>query len=176
MHGLLFGMKGGIMRRSVASGLMIVLTTTLHIAAALALMSMMMVVVANIIGRIFFRSPVAGTLEIAGFAGVVVAAVAVAFAERAHRNVAVDVVVRSLAPRVRKILDTITYLLSLGAIGILLWAASKSAVEWLRTGERTLTLGIRLFPFGFIWAFGLFCLCALLLQHVIQCLMKRVRK
>ncbi len=161
------------MRRAIGSNLITALTAILHIVAAFALVSMMMVIVANIIGRIFFRSPVAGTLEIVGFAGVVVAAIAVVFTERGHGNVFVDVVVTRLPPRLQRIFRSITYLLSFGAACILFWAVLLSAVEWYKTGEATLMLGIRHFPFGFIWAGGLFCLCVLLFKHFIGTLARR---
>jgi len=164
------------MRLPVGSSLVTILTGASYIVAAVALMSMMMVVVANIIGRIFFSSPVTGTLEIAGFAGVVVASIAIVFAERGHRNVVVDIIMIRLPLWLQRIFKSITYLLSFIAIGILFWAVFKYAVEWFRTGEATLTMSIPHFPFGFIWAGALFCLCAFLLKHLIQTMTRRVGK
>ena len=63
---------------------------TLHVVAALALMAMISIIVANIIGRIFLKLPVTGMFEIAGFAGAIVAAVAVGLAEREHRNIIIN--------------------------------------------------------------------------------------
>ena len=101
------------MLRSIGSTLKTALTAIAHIVAAFALMAMMMVIVANIVGRIFFRSPVTGTLEIVGFAGVIVVAIAVVFTERAHGNVAVDIVVTRLPPGLRRIFRSITYFFEL---------------------------------------------------------------
>jgi TRAP-type C4-dicarboxylate transport system permease small subunit len=164
------------MRRSIGSIFIVCFTIVLHVVAVLALITMMMVVVANIVGRIFFESPVMGTLEIAGFGGVIMATIAVIFSERGYRNIRVDIIVKHLPARPRNILDGITYFLSLCAMGILLWSVTMYSFEWLRTGEATFTLGIRHFPFGFIWAGGLFCLCVLLLKHMIQMIIGRVGK
>jgi TRAP-type C4-dicarboxylate transport system permease small subunit len=146
------------------------------VIAFIALMAMMGIVVCNIIGRIFFKAPVMGTLEIAGFAGVIVVAVAIGFAQREHRNIFVDIVVARFPARIRIIVDSFTYLLSLGAVGFLFWAVAESAFESLIQEEITLTLGIKTFPFRFIWAAGLLILCGFLLQHLIQNLSKGLKK
>jgi TRAP-type C4-dicarboxylate transport system permease small subunit len=140
----------------------------MHAAAFIALMAMMAVVVANIIGRIFFKAPIMGTLEIAGFSGVVFVAVAVGFAQRERRNVYVDVVVKRFPPRVRLIVDGFTHLLGLIGVGFLLWAVTESAVEAMIDGEITLMLSVKTYPFRFIWAVGLLVLCGFLLQHFIK--------
>jgi TRAP-type transport system small permease protein len=140
----------------------------MHAAAFIALMAMMAVVVANIIGRIFFKAPVMGTLEIAGFSGVVFVAVAVAFAQRERRNVYVDIVVKRFPPRYRMLVDSFTYLLSLIGVGFLIWAVTESALEAMIDGEITLMLSVKTFPFRFIWAAGLLVLWGFLLQHFIK--------
>jgi len=153
-----------------------VIFVVLHVVAFIALMAMMGIVVCNIIGRIFFKSPVMGTLEIAGFAGIIVVAVAIGLAQREHRNIFVDIVVARFPARIRIIIDSFTYLLSLGAVGFLFWAVAESALESLIQEEITLTLGIKTFPFRFIWAAGLLILCGFLLQHLIQNLHKGLKK
>ena len=142
----------------------------MHVLAFVALMTMMITVVANIIGRIFFKTPIMGTLEIAGFAGVIVVAVAIGFAQRENRNVVVDIVAQRFSSRIRRITDSVTFLLSLTAIGFLFWAVAESAIESLASGDVTLTLGIQTFPFRFIWAIGLLVLCGFLIKHIVTTL------
>ena len=140
----------------------------MHAAAFIALMAMMAVVVANIIGRIFLKAPVMGTLEIAGFSGVIFVAVAVGFAQRERRNVYVDIVVKHFPTRVRLLVDSFTYLLGLIGVGFLLWAVTESAFEAMINGEITLMLSVKTYPFRFIWAAGLLVLWGFLLQHFIK--------
>ena len=149
---------------------------TLYVLATLAVMAMMSIIVANIIGRVFFKSPLKGMFEIAGFAGVIVAAVAIGLTERERRNIAVGFVARRFSPGLRSVADRFTFLLSLGAVGFLLWAVVKSALESLTTKEITLVLNIRVFPFRFIWAAGLLFLCGLLLLHLIGASQRRLKK
>jgi TRAP-type C4-dicarboxylate transport system permease small subunit len=148
----------------------------LLVIAAVALMTMMGIVVANVIGRIFFKSPVLGTVELAGLAGVVLIAVAVGITEREHRNVIVEVVSRRLPPRTRAIAGAFTLFLSLGAIAFLSWAVFGSALHAATTGEHTETLVIATAPFEFIWAIGALILCLFLLQHMIEAIIKGVKK
>jgi TRAP-type C4-dicarboxylate transport system permease small subunit len=148
----------------------------MHIAAFVALMVMMLTVVANIVGRIFLRTPVIGTLEIAGFCGVIVVAVAVAFAQRERRNIYVDLVVQRFSTRWRAITDSFTYLLSIVAIGILAWAVFDSAVEAYVDEDITLTLSVATYPFRFIWAIGLFILLLFLIRHGIEALQQGGRR
>jgi len=135
-------------------------------------MVMMAIVAGNSLGRAFFRRPIFGAIEIAGLAGVIVVAVAVGYAERERRNVVVDVLATRLKPRTRALADAFTHLLSLGAIGFLLWAVLADALKALTIQEATLTTGIRTAPFKFIWAIGIFILGLFLIRHVIEALRK----
>ena len=116
-----------------------------------------------------------GTLEIAGFAGVIVAAVAIGLAQRENRNIFVDIIINRFPERLRLITDCLCYFLSLVAMGFLFWAVFESAVEALNQGEITLTLSTKTYPFRFIWAGGLLILCLFLIQHFIG-LLKGVKK
>ncbi len=140
----------------------------LQVVAGIALLAMLSIVTANIIGRVFFRHPIMGTLELAGFTGVIVASVAVGFAEWERRNIVVDMLITRLPGKVQSLANRFTFFLSLVAIGILLWAVVGSSMESLKKMEETLTLGVYVFPFRFTWAIGLLFLFVLLLVHFIQ--------
>jgi TRAP-type C4-dicarboxylate transport system permease small subunit len=164
------------MRPSIGSILFRGLVAVSQTVAALALIAMMMVVVANIIGRIFFGCPLMGTLEIAGFCGLVVVAIAIVFTEREHRNVTIDFVAVQMPPKIRRSFQLVSHFLSLGAVGILFYAILASGVESLRDGERTLTLSVLTFPFWFILGAGVLSLWLFILQHFIQSLRTGGRK
>lgn len=65
---------------------------------AVPLMVMMLIVTGNSLGRVFFHTPIMGTIEIAGLAGAIVVAAAVGFTSRERANVAVDVLLSHLKP------------------------------------------------------------------------------
>ena len=140
----------------------------LHLAAFLALMVMMLTVVANIVGRIFFRSPIMGTLEVAGFCGVIFVSAAIGLAQKERRNIYVDILVQRFTKPLRRITDSFTYLLSLVAIGFLCWAVADSTIDAFIDNDVTLTLDIQTYPFRFIWTIGLIILIIFLIRHLYE--------
>jgi TRAP-type C4-dicarboxylate transport system permease small subunit len=146
------------------------------VIGAIALMVMMVIVVGNSLGRAFFRTPIWGTIEIAGLAGVIVVAAAVGFAEWEQRNIVVDVVANRFKPLTRTIADTFTLFLSLGAVAFMLWAIFNDALNSLRIREIALTTGVITAPFKFTWAIGIIILCLFLLQHMIETVRKGGKK
>jgi TRAP-type C4-dicarboxylate transport system permease small subunit len=149
-----------------------VITKVLLVIGGIALMVMMAIVVGNSIGRALFRTPIFGTIEIAGLAGVVVVAGAVGFTERERRNIVVDTAANRLKPRMRALVDAFTLFLSLGAVAFLFWTVFNNAIRSLTIREVTLTTGVLIAPFKFIWAIGIIILCLFLLQHMIEAIRK----
>lgn len=149
-----------------------VIIRVLLVVGAVALMVMMVIVVGNSLGRALFRTPIFGTIEIAGLAGVVVVAGAVGFAEREHRNIVVDTAANRFTPRTRALADAFTLFLSLGAVAFLFWAVFNNALRSLTIREATLTTGVFIAPFKFTWAIGIIILCLFLLQHMIEAIRK----
>jgi len=145
-----------------------VVIRVLLVVASVALMVMMVIVVGNSLGRAFFKTPIFGTIEIAGLAGVIVVAAAIGFAEREQKNIVVDVVANRFTPRIRALADVFTLFLSLGAVAFLLWAIFNDALNSLTIRETTLTTGTFTAPFKFTWAIGIIILCLFLLQHMIE--------
>lgn len=142
----------------------------------ISLMIMMLIVVGNCLGRALFRTPIFGTIEIAGLAGVFVVAIAIGFTEREQRHVTVDVLANRFKPQLRSIIDSITLLLSLVAVAFLLWAIFKDALNSAITREITLTTGMITSPFKFTWAIGITILWLFLLQHLSKALRKVGKK
>jgi TRAP-type C4-dicarboxylate transport system permease small subunit len=146
------------------------------VVGAIAMMVMMVIVVGNSLGRALFNTPIFGTIEIAGLAGVVVVAVAVGFAERENRNVVVDVVANRFAPRTRAFVDTFTFFLSVAAVASLFWAMFDNALEAVTVREATLTTGVVTAPFKFTWVLGIIILCLFLIRHMIEAIQKGVKR
>jgi TRAP-type C4-dicarboxylate transport system permease small subunit len=169
------GTQGGL-RMGFYSKLSHLIIGIFLVIGAIALMAMMVIVVSNCLGRAFFRTPIWGTIEIAGLAGVIVVAAAVGFAEWEHRHIVVDVVTNRLTPRIRAIADIFTLFLSLGAIGFMLWAIFNDALNALEIREITLTTGVITAPFKFTWAIGIIILFLFLLQHLVEALRKGEKK
>lgn len=148
----------------------------LLIIASIAVLAMMVIIAFNILGRIFFNAPILGAIEIAGLTGAVLAAVALAYTEREHRNVVVEVVANLFPPRVRGFADAFTLLLSLGGVGIMMWAMFKEAFHAASFSETTLVLRAPTPPFKFIWSIGLLILCIVILVNLIAAFRRGLKR
>jgi TRAP-type C4-dicarboxylate transport system permease small subunit len=151
-------------------------SAALLVIGAIPLIIMMAVVTANSLGRAIFRTPITGTIEIAGLAGVIVVAAAVGFTARERANVAVDVLLSRLKPGARHILDVVTLFLSLGAVCFLLYAIILDAFKSFRLEEVTMMMSFPTPLFKFAWAGGVFILACFLLVHLVNTIRKRGEK
>ncbi len=138
----------------------------LLIVGSLAVLAMMVVVSFNIFGR-WLNRPILGAIEVAGLCGGVAAAIALPYAARERRNVVVDVIASRLSTRVKGFFDTFTFLLSLVAVGIIVYAAFKEAFYAASFGEATLVVSAPTSPVKFIWAIGLLLLFGVLVRDIL---------
>jgi len=150
-----------------------IVSIALCVIGAIPLLIMVVIVTGNSVGRALFRTPITGTIEIAGLAGVIVVAAAVGFTARERANVAVDVLMSRMKPKARRIFDTVTFTLSLGAVVFLLYAVIRNAFTSVRLGEVTMTMNFPTSPFKFAWAAGVFVLACFLVVHLIRAISGR---
>jgi TRAP-type transport system small permease protein len=150
-----------------------IVSVALCVIGAVPLMIMMVIVTGNSVGRAIFRSPITGTIEIAGLAGVIVVAAAVGFTARERGNVAVDVLMSQLKPGARRVFDAVTYTLSLGGVTFLLYAVVRDAFKAARLDDVTMTMSLPTPPFKFAWAAGLFILACFLVVHLVKAIRGR---
>lgn len=124
--------------------------------AGLAVLAMVALACANIIGRTFLSSPIGGTYELMGFFGAVAAAFALGYSQLAKGHVAVTILDEHLPRRLRRLLDALG-----AAIGGAFFAvAGVEVVDFgnfmVATGELSETL--RLPYYWFVWGVGGGCL------------------
>ncbi|MBA7566812.1 hypothetical protein ES708_08508 [subsurface metagenome] len=152
-----------------------VLIRALIVVGAIPLLAMMLVIVGNSFGRVFLHKPITLTIEGAGLLGVILIAVAIGFAERERINIVVRVIFERFPERVRVVLESFTFILSLVGAGYLFWAVFTSGLNSLSIQEATLTTRIPIAPFKFVWAAGALILCLFLAQHLVEDVIKVVR-
>lgn len=140
---------------------------------AVPLMVMMLIVTGNSLGRVFFHTPIMGTIEIAGLAGAIVVAAAVGFTSRERANVAVDVLLSHLKPGAKRVLDVVTLFLSLAAAAFLLYAVVHDAFQSAKLDEVTITMSTPISPFKFAWGAGIFILACFLVVHLVKAIRGR---
>jgi TRAP-type C4-dicarboxylate transport system permease small subunit len=150
-----------------------IVSVALLVIGGIPLMIMMAIVTGNSLGRIFFRTPIMGTIEIAGLAGAIVVAAAVGYTSRERGNVAVDVLLSHLKSGAKRVLDIITLFLSFAASAFLLYAIVYDAFQSAKLDEETITLSVPTSPFKFVWAAGIFILACFVVVHLVKAIRGR---
>jgi TRAP-type C4-dicarboxylate transport system permease small subunit len=139
---------------------------------------MMFLSVADICGRFFFNKPIAGTYEIVSLMVVLVGVLGLGYCQLIKGNIMVDIVTKRFSPRGQAIMNTISYLISIGVCAIVTWQLSLRMWRYLHNplGGRTIQLGILFWPFllimalCFAWVTVIFCID---LYHAFREVIKR---
>jgi TRAP-type C4-dicarboxylate transport system permease small subunit len=134
-----------------------------------ALVLMVLVVVANVVGRYLLRKPVLGAVELVGLLTVIVVFCVLAFTEAKGAHIVVDIFVSRLHGRTKAILASIMSLLGAVFFIIVGWQGWDLMLSNLSPFVRTTgVLSIPFAPFMLIMAFGCVLFGLELLVHVIS--------
>lgn len=148
----------------------------LNVIGAIAMLLMMAIVVSNSLGRVFFHTPVKLTIEGAGLLSVILIAIAIGVAERERINIMVRIIFDRFTGRTRAAVESFTLLLCLGGAAYFFWATFGAFLYSSGIDERTVASRIPLAPFRFVWAAGVLVLCLFLAWHLIEEIIKAVKK
>ncbi len=131
------------------------ITTGVSWVGAGALVLMVLIVVANVVGRYLFKSPVLGAVEMVGLLTVITVFCVLAFTESRGAHIVVDILVSRLHGRTKATLASIMSLLG-GVFFILMaWQGWDLMLSNLFPFVRgTGVLSIPFAPFMLIMAFG----------------------
>ena len=138
------------------------------VVAAAVLAAMMLLTVADVIGRYLLNTPITGAMETNQLlmGGLVFLAWAYTMAEKAH--VTVDIVFMQYPPRVRSILSFVMMFISSVLFGLIFWQSVKMAIMDWQTGRLVKILLIPISPFKALVALGAFFLSVECMIQMIQ--------
>lgn len=139
----------------------------------LCLLGMALIIIINVVGRYFFRSPLVATVELVGIAGALLISLSLLPCEVARRNISVPILTSKLSQGVLKVFNFSSYILSLLIVGVYVFTGAGLAFEMLTKREKTPVLELPVPIFRFIWVFGCILLFAVLLVHLIETLRGR---
>jgi TRAP-type C4-dicarboxylate transport system permease small subunit len=136
--------------------------------AAIFLAAMMLVTVADVVLRSFFRIPVRGQLELVelALAYTVFLALPAVFLRDAH--LVVDVADHFVSARVRQALDVFGAVASLVALAVMLWQMAPQALYMMRFGDMTFDLQIDKVWYAAPALFGVVCSALAALYLVVR--------
>ncbi|MDD5703342.1 MAG: TRAP transporter small permease [Dehalococcoidales bacterium] len=144
---------------------------------SITLLSMMAVVVANVIGRGIFSSPIWGAVEVIGLVGIIMVSFALGYTEREQGHITVSIFVRWLSKRVQYILSLFALILGMGMLVFLIWGGIVQAWEAAtRSGSYTVDLHINYIPFKIIWVVGCLIFFGFILCNFLKILSKVKRE
>jgi TRAP-type C4-dicarboxylate transport system permease small subunit len=137
---------------------------------------MMLLTVADIIGRHAFNQPIYGALEISEFMLVIVVFFSAAHCEFHRGHVSIGLFVDRLGRRAQSILDSIVYFLFLATFCWLTYQLGIYATEAFQSNIVSGSLGVSKFPFIYIATFGCALLSLFVLVHFLLFLAGALKK
>ncbi len=129
---------------------------------------MMILTVADVVGRRVFNHPLSGTIELSEFMMIIVVFFSVVHCELVWGHITIDIVVSRLRPRTQNIIASLMYALFLVTFCFLTWQLFQYAMGDWQTGLTSLVLQIPISPFMFVETLGCTLLSLLVLIHLLQ--------
>jgi len=151
-------------------------TRWLNWMGAAALIVVMVIVCANVIGRGFFEKPVKGTVDIVGLLGAIIIAWAIAYTQVLKGHIRIELFVKRLPPRIQYIADSIIDLIGFALFAVISWQTILFARANFEIGELSEVLKIPIAPFACVVAIGCIALTLVLLLDLLKSVSKAVRE
>jgi TRAP-type C4-dicarboxylate transport system permease small subunit len=120
--------------------------------AAAALCVMMLGTVLDVLARYLFNKPLRISYDLVGCMLVIYVFNGLAGVFYQRRNIVIDLIDVLVGPRFIGFLTILTDLISVGCLGIFLWAMTQPAWQAYDYGDRMLELGL---PLWVLWAFAI---------------------
>lgn len=145
------------------------------IAGGVSLLALTLLATMNVALRIF-QAPVGGTYEIVSFLGAIVTAGALGYTQKRKDHIVVDILSDKFPPRVKRVLDQVSYALILVFFSIVSWQTYVYGKMLLMTGEMSETLKIAYHPFVFLVSAGFAVLALTILLDLVETVWTREEK
>lgn len=143
------------------------LNQCLAIIAGLSMVTMMLLVVVNVIIRLF-ASPIVGITELVGWLAAVTSSLALGYTQIYRGHVEIDVLVERFPNKVRMFIQGLMTLISFIFFSFLSYHFVKFTFSTMDSGILSQTLGIVYFPVIFIVSIGFFALALSLLVDFLK--------
>lgn len=142
-------------------------------AAAAVLTAMMFLMVADVFCRYMLNRPILGAFELTELMMAILVFFSLAYTHLRKKHISVDVFVIVLPKRTQQILQAFGSLLGLGLFSLMTWQIVLYALRLYRVHQRSIDLGLPLFPFLLAAALGATVFCLVLLTGFLSALAGR---
>ncbi len=140
-------------------------SSILKLLGAAALVGMMLLTVADVIGR-FFKYPIFGSVEVVGFLAAILVAAALPYTYKKDSHVGVEILLRLLPKKHQLQVNILTRLLSLILFSLITWQMFLYAGDIHETGEVSMNLEFPIYYIVYILAAGLLIFSATIVTAV----------
>ena len=137
----------------------------LKLIGGVALTSMMLLTVVDVIGR-FFKHPIFGSVELIGFLATIIVAAALPYTYKVDGHVGVEIVVRLLSKRAQICIDIFTRSVSLILFSLITWQMFLYARDIHETGEVSMNLEFPIYYIVYLLAFGMLIFSVTILETI----------
>ncbi len=151
------------------------LSQILDRAAGWAVVSTMVLVVANVILRLFGH-PLGGTYEWAGFLTALAVGLSLAYCAAQGGHIAVTLFLDGLPPKAQAVADIVTGIIVLLFMFMATWEIAAYATGMAVSGEVASTTKVPVYPFVYIIAFGFLGFCLVMAGVITESIRKVARK
>lgn len=141
---------------------------------AFCLVVMMFLTCADVVGR-FFGHPIFGSVEIVGFMAALSVAMALPYTHQARGHIGVEIVVRLMSERTRRIIELVTNSLALVLFAVVTWRMVQYSRTMKGAGEVSMNLEIPIYLIIGVVAFCFLFFTLAIVQDIVQALRKTDR-
>jgi TRAP-type C4-dicarboxylate transport system permease small subunit len=145
------------------------LSKVLNSISSVALVSIMVLTVADVVLRIFKR-PITGTYEIVGLLGAIVIGFGIPITSWIRGHIYVDFLTQKLPQGRRDVINIFTRLLGVGLFFVAGWNLIIVGMDLYHTGEVSLTRQLPFYPIAYGLAISCFVQCLVLICDIIKIL------
>jgi TRAP-type C4-dicarboxylate transport system permease small subunit len=143
----------------------------LKLIGAIALTTMMMLTVVDVIGR-FFKSPIFGSVELVGFLATIVVASALPYTYKVDGHVGVEILVRLLSDKTQTVIDIFTRTITLILFILITWQMFLYAEDIQKTGEVSMNLEFPVYYIVYLLSFALLIFTITIVEIIISDIIK----
>ena len=126
----------------------------LTIVSAITVLTIMVLVTADVLMRRFLNMPIKGSYEVSSVLLVVLFSCCVAWVMKEKGHIVVDLITRTYPQKLREVIRGIALFFSLIIVGIICWGCVRFALRDFRIGTESILIGIPTAPFISVLAFG----------------------
>lgn len=145
--------------------------------SSIALIIMMFVTVINVVGRMFFHSPLYGSVELINLAGVFLVGFALSVTESEKGHIVIEIMIRKLPAKLELPFYIIATLITLGTLSFVTWGAYVFAWDTIiKPGSLTPVMHLPDAPFKFSWVAGCIMVWCYFAYHLVQAVIRFLRK